>query len=84
MVQKYENDMHFLHYHFWFQLISIVIHIQAVLDFQNNLFFKETQQTYATIACHLWKENEFFIKRAVFPVKSKLSAAELWYKSRKS
>ena len=64
-----------------FQLISIVIHIQAILDFQNNLYFQETQQTNATIACHLWKEkNKFFIKRAVFPVKSKLWAAELWYK----
>ena len=72
-------------YHFWFQLISIVIHIQAILDFQNNLYFKETQQTNATIACHLWKKNnEIFIKRAIFPVKSKLSAAELWYKSWKS
>ena len=84
MVQKFENDRNFLLYHCWFQLISIVIHIQAILDFQNNLYFKETQQTNATITCHLWKKNEFFIKRAVFPVKTKLSAAELWYKSWKS
>ena len=35
------------------QLISIVIHIQAILDFQNNLYFKETQQTNTTIDCHL-------------------------------
>ena len=84
MVQKYENDRNFLLYHCWFQLISIVIHIQAILDFKNNLYFKETQQTNATFACHLWKKNEFFIKRAVFPVKSNLSAAELWYKSWKS
>ena len=40
-------------YHCRFQLISIVIHIQAILDFQNNLYFKETQQTNAMIACHL-------------------------------
>ena len=31
--------------------------MQAILDFQNNLYFKETQQTNATIACHLWKER---------------------------
>ena len=80
MVQKSENDRNFLLYHCWFQLISIVIHIQAILDFQNNVYFKETHQTNATIAGHLWKKYEFFIKRAVFPVKSKLSAAELWYK----
>ena len=84
MVQKFENDRNFLLYHCRFQLISIVIHIQAILDFQNNLYFKETQQTNAMITCHLWKKNEFFIKRAVFPVKSKLLAAELWYKSWKS
>ena len=57
MVQKFEIDRNFLIYHFWFQLISIVIHIQAILDFQNNLYFKETQQTNATIACHLWKKK---------------------------
>ena len=57
MVQKCENDRNFLLYHCWFQLISIVIHIQAILDFQNNLYFKETQQTNATIACHLWKKT---------------------------
>ena len=70
MVQKCENDSHFLIYHFWFQLhvISIVIHIQAILDFQNNLYFQETQQTNATISC---QKSEFFIKRAVFPVKIK-------------
>ena len=62
----------FLIYHFWFQLISIVIHIQTILDFQNNLYFQETWQTNARISCHLWKKNEFFIKRAIFPVKSKL------------
>ena len=84
MIQKCENDRNFLLYHCWFQLISIVIHIQAILDFQNNLYFKETQQTNATIACHLWKKTEFFIKRAVFPVKIQLLAAELWYKSWKS
>ena len=39
---KCENDRHFLIYHCWFQLISIVIHIQAILDFQNNLYFQET------------------------------------------
>ena len=61
----------FLIYHFLFQLISIVIHIRAILDFQNNLFFQETRQTNATISCHLWKPK-LFIKRAVFPVKSKL------------
>ena len=81
MVQKCENDRNFFLYHRWFQWISIFIHIQAILDFQNDPYCKETQQTNATIACHLWKKTEFFIKRAVFPVKSKLSAAELWYKS---
>ena len=59
----------FLIYHFWFQLISIGIHIRAILDFQDNLNFQETRQT---ISCHLWKNPDFFIKRAVFPVKSKL------------
>ena len=45
---------------------------QAILDFQNSLYFQETQQTNATIGCHLWKKkNEFFIKRAVFHKKSK-------------
>ena len=53
MVQKCENDRNLLLYHYSFQLISIFIHIQAILDFQNNLYFKETQQTNATIACHL-------------------------------
>ena len=43
MVKKCENDRNFLLYHCWFKLISIVIHIQAILDFQNNLYFKETQ-----------------------------------------
>ena len=45
MVQKCENDRHFLIYHLLFQLMSIVIHIhvQAILDFQNNLYFQETQ-----------------------------------------
>ena len=62
----------FLIYHFWFQLISIVIHIQAILDFQSNLYFQETRQTNATISCHFEKKNEFFIKTDVFPVKSKL------------
>ena len=57
MVQKCMNDRNFLLYYCWFQLISIVIHIQAILDFQNNLYFKETQQTIATIACHLWKKT---------------------------
>ena len=57
--------------HFRFQLISIDIHIRAILDFQNNLYFQEIRQTNATISCHLLK-NEFFIKRAIFPVKSKL------------
>ena len=47
MVQKCENDRNMLLYHYWFQLLSIVIHIQAILDFQNNLDFKETQQTNA-------------------------------------
>ena len=27
------------------------------LDFQNNLYFQETQHTYATIGCHLWKKR---------------------------
>ena len=53
MVQKYENDRNFLLYKCWFQLIPIVIHIQAILDFQNNLYFNETQQANSTIACHL-------------------------------
>ena len=57
MVQKFENDRNFLLYHCWFQLISIVIHIQAILDFLNNLYFKETQQTNATITCHLWQKT---------------------------
>ena len=58
MVQKFENDRNFLlFYHCWFQLISIVIHIQAILDFQNNLYFQETQQTNATITCHIWKKK---------------------------
>ena len=73
--------------HFRFQLISIDIHIRAILDFQNNLYFQEIRQTNATISCHLLK-NEFFIKRAIFPVKSKATeailAAELWDKSWKS
>ena len=66
---KCENDRTFLLYHCWFQWISIVIYIQAILDLQNNLSFQETQQTNTTIGCHL-KKNEFFIKRAVFPVKT--------------
>ena len=68
---KCENDSHFPHLHSWFQVISIVIHIQAILDFQNNLYFQKTQLTNATIGCHLWKNNEFIIKRVIFPVKSK-------------
>ena len=44
------------------QLISIVINIQAILDFQNNLYFKETQQTNAKVACHLWKKRVFHQK----------------------
>ena len=32
----------------------------------------------------IFEKNKFFTKRVVFPVKSKLSAAELWYKSWKS
>ena len=32
----------------------------------------------------IFEKNEFFIKRALFPVKSKLSAAELCYKSWKN
>ena len=31
--------------------------MQAILDFQNNPYFKETQQTFAMIACHLWKKT---------------------------
>ena len=31
----------FLIYHFWLQLITIVITIRAILDFQNNLYFQE-------------------------------------------
>ena len=36
---------------------KIVIHIQAILDFQINLYFKETQQTNAMITCHLRKKR---------------------------
>ena len=60
MVQRCENDSHFPHLPFLIP-INIVIHIRAILDFQYNLYFQETGQT-----------PEFFIKRAVFPVKSKL------------
>ena len=66
MVQKCENDRNFLLYHCWFQLISIVIHVQAILDLQNNLYFKETQQTNATIAFHLWKKRVFH-QKGIFP-----------------
>ena len=43
----------FLIFHFGFQLISIVIHIQAILDFQNNVYFQETQQTNGMISSHI-------------------------------
>ena len=57
LVQNVKMTGIFLIYHCWFPLISIVIHIQAILDFQNNLYFQKTQQTNATIDCHLWKKK---------------------------
>ena len=57
--------------------INIVCHpYTSHLDFQNNLYFKETQQTNATIACHLWKKTSssskglFSMWKASFPPRS--------------
>ena len=63
----------FLIYHFWYQLLSIVIYIQAILDFQNNLYIQETRQTNSWISCHLWKKKQSSSSKGpFFTVKSKL------------
>ena len=71
MVQNVRMTVTFLIYHFWFQSISIVIHIRAILDFQNNLLPRNTSN-YCHNQLQSLEKTEFFIKRAIFPVKSKL------------
>ena len=78
MVQKCENDRHFIIY-CWFQLISIAIHIQAILDFQITSTSKKHNKLMPQSAATLEKKKQFFIKRVVFPVKSKLLAVEVLY-----
>ena len=62
----------FLIYHFWFQLITIVIPIPAILGFQNSLYRPKPQQTNAMPRSAATFENKFFIKKPFFPVKNKL------------
>ena len=56
----------------WFQIISIVIHIGAILDFQKITSTSKKHDKLMPWSAAIFKKNAFIIKRVIFPVKSKL------------
>ena len=88
MIHKHENDSHFPHKPFLIP-ININCHpLRAILDFQNNLYFQETQQTNATIMNQLpslKKKTRVLHQKGHFPCKKQATeailVADLWNKS---